>query len=78
VALIFFCGMKVTLQPSGLAVDGSGLAVNIAAAGGNKAKITAGVAVFLDVKLQAEQSGTYQIRAKSTSRAVCTCSSPHY
>eukprot|EP00884_Botryococcus_braunii_P005311 jgi/Botrbrau1/14781/Bobra.0284s0014.2 len=61
---------EVTLQPSGLAVDGSGLAVNIAAAGGNKAKITAGVAVFLDVKLQAEQPGTYQIRAKSTSRAV--------
>lgn len=64
--------LKVTLLPSGLATDGSGLAVNIAATGGNKSKITAGVAVFQDVKLQAEQPGTYQIRAKSTSRAVCT------
>jgi hypothetical protein len=64
--------VKVTLLPSGLAIDGSGLAVSVAAARGNKCKMKAGVAAFHDVRLQAEQPGTFQIRAKSTSRLVRT------
>lgn len=61
---------QVTLQPSGLALDGSGLAVSVAATGGNKSKLKAGVATFKDVVLHAEHPGKYQICAKSTSRAV--------
>lgn len=62
---------QVMLQPSALATDGSGAATSISAAGGNKAKMKAGVAIFKDVCLRAENAGIYAVMAKSSSRKVC-------
>ena len=42
----------------------------MAAAGGNKVKVKNGVAVFKDVRLSAELSGSYAVRVQSASRKV--------
>ena len=64
--------LQVTLLPSAVSVDGSGLSASVTAAGGNKAKMKQGTAVFKDVKLSADQAGSYSLRAKPSSRKVCT------
>ena len=62
--------VQVTLLPSAISADGSGVSASVTAADGNKARVRNGVAVFKDIKLSAEIAGTYIVRAKPTSRDV--------
>lgn len=61
---------QVALKPSALAADDSGHAATVQAAGGNKAKLQKGVAVFKDIKITAESAGQYILRVASGSRKV--------
>lgn len=62
--------MQVSLAPSALAADGSGVAAAITAPGGNKAKVKDGEAVFKNVRIEADSPGAYILRVKSASRKV--------
>ena len=62
--------MQVTLDPSAMAVDGSGAAASVSVAGGNKAKLKDGTALFKSVRIEAEAPGVYTLHAKSASRKV--------
>lgn len=59
---------QIAVQPSALADDGSGRAASVAVSGGNKAKLKKGIALLKDVRLAAEQPGTYVICITSASR----------
>lgn len=58
------------MLPSAISSDGSGQAASVTAADGNKARVRNGVAAFKDIKLSAETTGTYVLRAKPSSREV--------
>jgi hypothetical protein len=62
---------QVSLAPSALAPDGSGVAATVTVPGGNKAKVKEGEAVFKNVRIEAEAPGHYVLRAKSASRKAC-------
>ena len=62
--------VQVSLAPSALAADGSGVAAAITAPGGNKAKVKDGEAVFKNVRIEADSPGAYTLRVKSASRKV--------
>ncbi len=62
--------VQVSLAPSALAADGSGVAAAITAPGGNKAKVKDGEAVFKSVRIEADSPGAYTLRVKSASRKV--------
>jgi hypothetical protein len=62
--------LEVSLNNSALAADGSGLAASVSVPGGNKVKLRGGVAVFKEVRVAAEQPGTYSLRVQSASRKV--------
>lgn len=59
---------QIAVQPSALADDGSGRAASVAVSGGNKAKLKKGVALLKDLRLSAEEPGTYLICITSASR----------
>ncbi len=63
---------QVSLDPSAMAVDGSGAAANVSVAGGNKVKLKDGRALFKSVRIEAEAPGVYTLHAKSASRKVST------
>lgn len=60
----------MSLAPSALSADGSGTAASVAVAGGNKAKLKDGEALFKAVRIEAEAPGVYTLHAKSASRKV--------
>lgn len=61
---------QVSLAPSALAGDSSGVAATISVPGGNKVKMKDGEAAFKNVRIEADAAGTYTLRAKSASRKV--------
>ena len=62
--------MQVSLNSSALASDGTGRAAAVAVSGGNKVKVKKGVAVFKDVRVTAEEAGSYMLRVQGASRKV--------
>lgn len=70
--------VQVSLAPSALGGDGSGMAATITVPGGNKVKMKDGEAVFKNVRIEADAPGGYTLRVKSASRKVqlLTYSSP--
>ncbi len=62
--------LQVSLAPSALSTDGSGTAASVTVAGGNKAKLKDGEALFKAVRIDAEAPGVYTLHAKSASRKV--------
>ena len=60
----------MALLPSAVNADGSGKAASVNAAGGNKARVKEGAGAFKDVRLSADQAGSYVLRAKPSSRKV--------
>lgn len=63
--------LQVTLNPSALSANDTGHSATVAAAGGNKAAVKKGTAVFKDVRIAADVGGQYVLRAASGSRKVC-------
>ena len=63
--------LQVTLNPSALSASDTGHSATVAAAGGNKAAVKKGAAVFKDVRIAADMGGQYILRAASGSRKVC-------
>ncbi|PRW58303.1 Structural maintenance of chromosomes flexible hinge domain-containing 1 [Chlorella sorokiniana] len=61
---------EVSLNSSALATDGSGRAASVSVAGGNKVKVKKGAAVFKDVRVSADEAGSYALRVQSASRKV--------
>jgi hypothetical protein len=61
---------QVSLSSSALAIDGSGRAASVTASGGNKVKMKRGVAVFRDVRVVAEEAGSYELRVQGASRKI--------
>lgn len=61
---------QVSLNSSALATDGSGRAASVSVSGGNKVKVKKGVAVFKDVRVEADEAGSYALRVQSASRKV--------
>ncbi|KAL4443930.1 hypothetical protein ABPG75_011667 [Micractinium tetrahymenae] len=61
---------EVSVNSSALATDGSGRAAHVAVEGGNKVKVKKGVAVLKDVRVTAEEAGSYALRVQSASRKV--------
>ncbi|KAK9820414.1 hypothetical protein WJX72_010046 [[Myrmecia] bisecta] len=61
---------EVSLANSALAEAGGGSAASVAATGSNKAKLAKGVATFKNVRLVAEEAGTFVVRCGSASRKV--------
>lgn len=59
---------QIAVQPSAMAEDGSGRAASVAVSGGNKAKLKKGVALLKDLRITAEQPGTYIVCITSASR----------
>lgn len=62
--------LQIQLQNSALNADGSGGSASVQASGSNKAKLKKGVALYKDVRLQAETPGTYVLRVVSASRKI--------
>lgn len=62
--------LQVSLNSSALATDGSGRAASVSVSGGNKVKVKKGAAVFKDVRVSAEEAGSYALRIQSASRKV--------
>ncbi len=62
--------MQVSLNSSALATDGSGRAAALSVSGGNKVKVKKGAAVFKDVRVSADEAGSYALRVQSASRKV--------
>ncbi len=62
----------MSLAPSALASNSSGVAATVTAPGSNKAKMKDGEAVFKNVRIKAEAPGAYMLMAKSASRKVST------
>lgn len=62
--------LQVSLNSSALATDGSGRAASVSVSGGNKVKVKKGTAVFKDVRVSAEEAGSYALRIQSASRKV--------
>ena len=63
-------GLQVALLPSAVNAEGSGKAASVSAAAGNKARVKEGLGTFKDVRLSADQAGSYILRAKPSSRKV--------
>lgn len=59
---------QVQLAPSAVAADDSGAAAATTVPGGNRARVREGVALFKDVRVVAEQPGTFLLTAKTASR----------
>ena len=69
--LVPVSGPDVALLPGALAGDGSGRAARVTAAGGNRAPLQDGIAVFTGVRVAADDgAGAYAVRAKPASRAL--------
>lgn len=60
----------VSINSSALASDGSGRSAAVSVSGGNKTKMKKGAAVFKDVRVCAEEAGSYALRVQSSSRKV--------
>ena len=60
----------MSLSSSALATDGSGRAASVSVSGGNKVKVKKGSAMFKDVRVTAEEAGSYALRVQSASRKV--------
>ena len=65
--------VQVALNSSALKADGSAVNAKVTAAGGGKAKVKNGVAVFKGVQVTAEQAGTFILKASSSSKKVIAC-----
>ena len=61
---------QVAVQPGALSEDGSGAAASVAVSGGNRVRLTDGVAVLKDVRLTADAPGTFCVVVASASRRV--------
>lgn len=78
--------VQVSLVPSALGGDGSGVAATVTVPGGNKVKMKDGEALFKNVRIEADAPGAYTLHVKSASRKVlyqkctvsCTRSIMHY
>lgn len=60
----------ITINASALATDGSGRCAAVSVNGGNKTKMKKGAAVFKDVRVKAEEAGSYALRVQAASRKV--------
>lgn len=61
---------EIAVNSSALATDGTGRSAAVTVAGGNKAKVKRGFALFKDLRVTADSAGAYAVRVQSASRKV--------